>query len=425
MAASIAEWCRARGAAVRCEPEDAEAPVVLARFDVGAARTVLLYNMYDVMPADETGWTVPPFEGALVERADVGWSLVGRGAENNKGPLAGMLVVLDAMLGASGTLPANVEVLVEGEEESGSGALRAMLAAEPRLLRPAHAALFPSFCEYAGAAPRVFLGFKGIAHGAIRCVAGGWGGPGTPAHSSYAPWIASPAWRLVEALAALARPPTGDVDLDGQSELEERSGELVAALSRRFSPDRELRARHAARLAVDEPGPVALARLLTSSSLNLSRLVAGDPTTAVIPPRAEATFDLRLRPGVAPEAVLAELERRLAAAGAEGVEIDVRDAYPGWAFGREAPGVGALIATYRDLGIDPEVWPWAPGAAPASAFRPLAPSFLIGGLGRGGNAHGVDEFVTLEGMRRFVVSLCVWLHYTGRDVTLLAEGEHG
>ncbi|HEV8309829.1 MAG TPA: hypothetical protein VGW35_19370 [Methylomirabilota bacterium] len=41
-------------------------------------------------------------------------------------------------------------------------------------------------------------------------------------------------------------------------------------------------------------------------------------------------------------------------------------------------------------------------------------AWLIGGLGRGGNAHGVDEFVTSDGMRRFAVSRCRWLHDTAR-----------
>jgi len=34
---------------------------------------------------------------------------------------------------------------------------------------------------------------------------------------------------------------------------------------------------------------------------------------------------------------------------------------------------------------------------------------LIGGLGYGGNAHGINEFVTLRGLARFQQSLSDWL----------------
>lgn len=408
MATSVVDWCRARGVETRCEPPGAEPPLVIAQFDVGAAQTLLLYNMYDVMPADEAGWSARPFEGAVVDRADVGPSVMGRGAENNKGPLAGMLVALEAMLAASGTLPANVEVLVEGEEESGSGVLRGFLAEEPRLLRPAHTALFPSFCEYGGGPPRVFLGFKGIVHGTMRSAGGTWGGPRVAIHSSNAPWIASP----VVAADPSARPAHRAADGRRRPERRGRAPGTERDSPRGTRPPfpsraRELAARHAARFAFDEPPAAALARVLRHSSLNLSRLDAGDATApGVIPPSAEAGFDLRLAPAVLPARAVAELRGRLSSAGLDGVEIT--------AFGQDAPGVSALVATYRALGVEPEIWPWSPGAAPAYAFRSVAPAFLIGGLGRGGNAHGTDEFVTLEGMRRFAVSLYLWLHHTAR-----------
>ncbi len=40
----------------------------------------------------------------------------------------------------------------------------------------------------------------------------------------------------------------------------------------------------------------------------------------------------------------------------------------------------------------------------------------MGGLGRAGNAHGINEFVTLDGMRRFADSLCLWLHACARTL---------
>ena len=63
------------------------------------------------------------------------------------------------------------------------------------------------------------------------------------------------------------------------------------------------------------------------------------------------------------------------------------------------------IAAYEALGAAPQLWPWAPGASPAYAFAPVAPSFVIFGLGRGGNAHAPEEFATIAGLERLAASL--------------------
>jgi hypothetical protein len=60
-----------------------------------------------------------------------------------------------------------------------------------------------------------------------------------------------------------------------------------------------------------------------------------------------------------------------------------------------------------------QIWPWAIGAAPAYAFARHADSFLIGGLGRGGNAHGIDEYFALAGLSRFIASIELWLAAMG------------
>ena len=60
---------------------------------------------------------------------------------------------------------------------------------------------------------------------------------------------------------------------------------------------------------------------------------------------------------------------------------------------------------YGASGAAPQLWPWAPGASPAYAFAPVAPSFLIFGLGRGGNAHAPEEFATVAGLERLAASL--------------------
>jgi acetylornithine deacetylase/succinyl-diaminopimelate desuccinylase-like protein len=410
MAGRVAAYCRGLGAAVSEPALALDPPLVHARLGEGDGATALLYNMYDVMPADEAGWPGDPWRATRHDLPGIGPSLVARGTENNKGPLAVMLATVAALVRV-GQLTRPIEILVEGQEECGSTVLRHYLARQPCPAGPAQVTLFPSLCEYGGGPPRLYLGFKGIAQGTLRCAAGAWGAPSRGTHSSNAPWIASPAWQLVAALAALAEPPTGRI---GTVALPQQARALVAALAAEFDPAAELRFRGTARYAIPGDAAALLERVLAEASLNISGLGPAG-ASAFIPAEAWARFDLRAPPGLDPRALADGLASTLRERGIEGIALAHGDAYPGHAFGEQAPGVAQAIAAYRANGAEPQVWPWAPGAAPAYAFAPVSPAFLIFGLGRGGGAHGPGEFATLAGLERLAASLLSFLH-------LMAQG---
>ena len=82
--------------------------------------TVFLYSHHDVQPANTpedwtTGdpWTLTPRDGKLYAR----------GAVDDKGGVVAQLGAIAACLQGEGTLPVNVKILVEGEEEIGSANL--------------------------------------------------------------------------------------------------------------------------------------------------------------------------------------------------------------------------------------------------------------------------------------------------------------
>lgn len=405
MVAALLNWLTTElGADIVAPAGDAaEAPVIHARIDIGAARTVILYNMYDVMPATPEGWQVDPWAGGRAEMDGIGEVWIGRGAENNKGPLAGMLVALRDLL-RSGDLGVNVEILLDGEEEHGSPSMRRYLAQPDCPLPYCAGGLFPSFCEYGGGAPRIYLGFSGITKGRLVAEGGAAGGPRSAIHSSNAPWIANPARQLVDALAGFGGPVTGEL---GQIDLDDEAEALIAALADTFDPKAELTFRTATRYARDGDARALLRHVLRTASLNISSLAtmpAGD--TAVIPPRAEALFDLRTPPGLNAETWLDEQSGRLAGSP---VRLEIGEIAPGVRFRADSQGASALQAAYAAHSTTPQIWPWAIGSAPGHAFARHADSFLIGGAGRGGNAHGVDEFLVVEGFGRFIASVQTWL----------------
>jgi cysteinylglycine-S-conjugate dipeptidase len=78
--------------------------------------TVFLYAHHDVQPVNFTAdWLSDPW--TLTERED---RLYGRGAADDKGAIVVQLGAVAAYLKTVGSLPVNVKVLVEGEEEVGS-----------------------------------------------------------------------------------------------------------------------------------------------------------------------------------------------------------------------------------------------------------------------------------------------------------------
>ncbi len=108
------------------QPLDAGAgqPAVFGEWTGAPGRpTLIVYGHYDVQPADPLElWHSPPFEPA--ERDG---RLYGRGASDVKGSTTIAIETIGAFLAVAGALPVNVKLFLEGEEESGSPSLRAIV----------------------------------------------------------------------------------------------------------------------------------------------------------------------------------------------------------------------------------------------------------------------------------------------------------
>src|SRR5450755_3773672 len=93
--------------------------------------TVLVYGHYDVQPPDPLDeWLSPPFEPE--ERNG---NLYARGAVDDKGQVIAQVKALESLLAATGRLPLNVRVLLEGEEEVGGEGIARYVAKKPADLK--------------------------------------------------------------------------------------------------------------------------------------------------------------------------------------------------------------------------------------------------------------------------------------------------
>lgn len=122
------------------------------------APCVIFYGHYDVQPPDPLElWETPPFEPTLKDGR-----IYARGAEDNKGQLHYVLKAVDALI-ESKQLNCNLKVILEGEEECGSGGLAHVLSSIAPRLR----ADILMVCDTGSPHPdyaTITMGLRGIVH---------------------------------------------------------------------------------------------------------------------------------------------------------------------------------------------------------------------------------------------------------------------
>ncbi len=260
--------------------------------------TVLMAH-YDVVPADETLWRQPPFEGRVVEGV-----LWGRGALDTKQTLCGILEAAEALLAEGFTPERDVYLSFSGDEEvSGptAPAIAAWLA--QRGVRPA-LVLDEGGAVVTGAFPGVSQPTAVIGTGEKGSLVVELSVSGKGGHAS-APGANAPLTALLSVIRRIEKKPfpmrltpaaLGMLDALGR-----RSTPLYRLLFGNlwlFSPVLNLVCR-ARRGEMD-----ALVRTTCAFTI-----VQGGDAANVIPAQARAVANLRLLPGDTPQRALARLRR--------------------------------------------------------------------------------------------------------------------
>ncbi|HEX9739491.1 MAG TPA: M20/M25/M40 family metallo-hydrolase, partial [Ignavibacteriaceae bacterium] len=93
--------------------------------------TILIYGHYDVQPVDPVDlWTSPPFDAEIR-----GENIYARGSADDKGQVFIHFKALEAHFNQNNSLPINIKLLIEGEEEIGSVNLEDFIAEHKDLLK--------------------------------------------------------------------------------------------------------------------------------------------------------------------------------------------------------------------------------------------------------------------------------------------------
>ena len=383
-------------------------PGVLGRIDSGAKTSIGVYFMYDVKQFVAEEWTSPPLEGRLVPKEGLGTVCMGRGAVNQKGPENAFLSALLAFKAAGKKLPVNLVLVCEGEEEIGSPHFGDVVMNPEVLaaLKPCAGVVMPEAGQSRDGGVQVSLGAKGVIELELVSTGEKWGrGPKKDVHSSLEAQVDSPTWHLVQALNTLVEKDGHTPAVEGLFEkakpLTAAQKAMIADYAAKNSEDTRKKILNVERWVHDANWVQSLELLESRPTINIEGLVAGytgPGGKTVLPHRAVAKIDMRLVPDMTAADTLAKLKAHLAKHGFGDIEVNMSGGYDPTQTDLNSRLIQMQIATYRKLGVDPQLWPRGAGSWPGYLFTSPPLSLPAGhfGLGHGTGAHAPDEYYLIE-----------------------------
>jgi acetylornithine deacetylase/succinyl-diaminopimelate desuccinylase-like protein len=380
-------------------------PGVWGYYDAGAARTLAVYMMYDVQPVEPNDWKSPPFAAEIVE-SPLGRAVMARGATNQKGPERAFLNALESIIAVNGTLPVNLMIVAEGEEELGSPNFQSIVDRYESRLKTAAGVVFPFNSQGPTGAIDMFMGVKGIVYFEMEAVGGATGGPkNAEIHSSLRAITDAPAVRLIKAIASLTSPDGNTIVVPGyydairQPTVEEQR--LVNGMLAQWTTgEPAMRQGLGVERWIDGvSGRDSLTRLLFDTTINVDGIwggYSGPGTKTILPHKATAKIDSRLVPNQKPEEALRLIRAHLDKQGYQDVIIRMLSGYPPAQSSVDTPLVRSVIGTYNKHGFTPSVAPRIAGSAPYYVFTDrLGLPMISGGLGLGTGAHAPNEYMVI------------------------------
>lgn len=366
------------------------------------APTVLLYAHHDVQPPGRVErWSSDPFDP--VERSG---RLFGRGSADDKAGAVVHAAAVAGWLSAVGSLPCNVKVLIEGEEEIGSGHLHRFLSRYGDELR-SDVMVLADAGNWSVGQPALTYALRGLTELTVRVRA-----LRAPQHSGmFGGVVPDPVQGLAKMLATLTD-DAGKIAVAGIADDVRPLSAAQRDAIRRLPFD----AAAYARIAGMVPG----ARLFGDPETSAFERIWMQPAIAVIGldahpilgssnqiiADAAARISVRLAPGQDPErvrSVLAEHLRRVVPWGLQ-VEIDTTaEAAPAWVCEPTGPAFEAADAALRAAFGKAPVYMGVGGTIPfvgpfAAAFGGV-PALLTGPADPTSRIHSEDESLDLADWR--------------------------
>ncbi len=282
-------------------------PMVVAHYRAAksggnAAPHVLFYGHYDVQPVDPIEkWDTPPFEPQIRQGSDGMQKVYARGAADDKGQLLTFLEASRAWIAETGSLPLNVTVLLEGEEESGSPSLDPFLKANRKELS-CDVALVCDTNMWDAKTPAITTRLRGMVHDEVTV-----SGPSIDLHSGLYGGPAMNPIRVLTNILGQMHDKRGRVAIpgfyDGVKAVPKKTRDQWDAL--KMTP-RKFLAPVGLREAAGEDGRSLLEQVWSRPTADVNGIFGGytgEGTKTVIPSKATAKVSFRLVAGQDPAKV--------------------------------------------------------------------------------------------------------------------------
>jgi len=397
-------------------------PVVYAEYDAGAEKTVIIYMMYDVQPAEDVHlWKVPPFEAKIVEMAPFKKVLMARGAVNTKGPLAAFLNAMEAIRDAD-ELPVNLIFVAEGEEERASVSMPKFVREYTNRLKRADAVLFPGSSQDQNGLARPSLGSEGILYIELETSGAHWGRGPTQfgVHGALKLIIDSPAWRHIKMLSSLVSEDGNKITIKGWYDdirvptkqdlrLLRRGYRKSTPAVKVFDPElikRTLKIKTFIDDLTDREEIIK--RIHFGTSFNLDGIWGGwtgPGSKTFVPHMVTSKHNIRFVPNQRLNNLYRKIRAHLDEKGYKDVKMRKLGGYP-WSLTSHKSAIAeAAYAMFEQFRVKYAIHPPVAStqtffpAWPAYVFtgRPLKLPIIGAGLGHGGRAHSPNEYYVIEG----------------------------
>jgi acetylornithine deacetylase/succinyl-diaminopimelate desuccinylase-like protein len=357
--------------------------------------TVLIYGHYDVQPVDPVElWTSPPFEATIR-----GENLYARGASDDKGQIFIHFKSIEAFMKNGGSLPINLKLIIEGEEEIGSDNLEDFVATHKQLLK-ADLVVISDTSMFAKGVPSVCYALRGLSYMEIEVT-----GPKGDLHSgSFGGSVHNPIQALSEIISSL-HDKNGKITIPGfYDDVRKLSAAEKTAFKKLPWNDKKYAKELGIRELYGEKGFTTLERLWARPTLECNGIWGGfieKGAKTVLPSKASVKISMRLVPDQKAYTIAKLFEKHIRKIAPKSVQVDVRYLHGGEAAITpiDSPGVRAAVkALEKGFGKKP-LYQREGGSIPIVVqFKQILglDTVLLGFGLPDENAHAPNEFIDLN-----------------------------
>jgi acetylornithine deacetylase/succinyl-diaminopimelate desuccinylase-like protein len=281
--------------------------------------TMLAYGHYDVQPPDPLDeWLSPPFEPT--ERDG---NIYARGAVDDKGQMYMHIKALESLLSSTSSLPLNVRVLLEGEEEVGGEGIANYVASKPADLK-ADFALISDTELFAPGLPTLCVGLRGMIYTELEVQ-----GSRTDLHSGMYGGVAPNAFVSLAQIIARLKDESGHILIPGFYDdiIPPSDEELATWRTLPFDEEHYRVSEVGSKQLIGEAGFSVLERTWARPTLDVHGMAGGFTgagAKTVIPAKALAKVSMRLVPGMTPTKAFALYKAYVETIAPAGVDVTVR-----------------------------------------------------------------------------------------------------